>query len=113
LQVNPSEVDQNAKLGVIKALVSERRLHVSKKVQAMVARSEYSLDDIRCCLQTATAIHKVEADEVKQSYDGFKYTLYGRDTNRSPFYTCGKILLDGNEERLFLIMTAHKRTHHE
>jgi hypothetical protein len=88
-------------------------MKMSGKVYHMISRFHYSLQDVATCLQTATSIHKVEVDELASSQDGFKYTIYGRATNGSPFYACGKLLLNEKNERFFFVITAHERTDHK
>ena len=48
------------------------------------------------------------AHDLEQALDGRKYTILGRDTFGSPFYTCGKIKLSHNDQKLYFFITAHE-----
>lgn len=103
-----TDVDQGKLLGLIKSLVAEGHMHYSCKVRHQIAEGWYSEEDLRTCIFTATFIHKIEVDEMGTATDGFKYTILGRDTLGNPFYTCGKIILSNNYNRLYFFITAHE-----
>ena len=57
---------------------------------------------------SAKRIGKTEVDELDTAADGCKYTILGTDTEGYRFYTCGKIIADANDERLYFFITAHE-----
>jgi len=95
-------------LAVIKELVMNDQSHYSRKVRDQIEAGWFQEEDLEQCICTATKIHKVEDDEQKTSINGKKYTILGRDTQRKPFYTCGKIILSSQENRLYFFITAHE-----
>ena len=95
-------------LAVIKELVMNGQSHYSRKVREMIEMGWFQEEDLEQCICTSTKIHKVEDDEQKSSMNGKKYTILGRDTQRAPFYTCGKIILSSQEQRLYFFITAHE-----
>jgi len=94
-------------LAVIKELVMNGNYDYSRKVRLQIEDSWFQEEDLEQCICTATRIHKTEDDELKIAVYGKKYTILGRDTQRKPFYTCGKIILSGEKRRYFFI-TAHE-----
>lgn len=104
----PSGIDLQKQLEVIKSLVATEAYHYSKKVRRFIAEGCYEVDDMERCILSATSIHKVEEDDMGAAVDGCKYTILGRDTQKQPFYTCGKIILSQNHQRLYFFITAHE-----
>lgn len=104
----PVPIDLEKRLDVIKGLVADRNYHYSKKVRRFIEDGWYEISDVERCILTATKIHKVEDDELGVAVDGCKYTILGRDTSSHPFYTCGKITLTQNDQRLYFFITAHE-----
>lgn len=94
-------------LAVVKQLVMEGNYHYSRKVRDYIEDSCFQFEDLEKCICTATNIHKVEDDDLKEAQDGKKYTVLGRDSHGEPFYTCGKIIL-GEKGRLYFFITAHE-----
>jgi len=99
---------KSRKLAQIKALVATGAYHISGKVQSLLEDGCFEIEDIECCLTTATAIEKWEDDELGVATDGRKYTIIGTDTQGYLFYTCGKILADRSGARLYFFITAHE-----
>lgn len=95
-------------LAVIKELVMNGQSHYSKKVRDLIGDGWFQEEDLEQCICSATKIHKVEDDEQKTAMNGKKYTILGRDTLRKPFYTCGKIILSAQENRMYFFITAHE-----
>ena len=94
-------------LAVIKELVMNGNYHYSSKIRSYIEDGWFQEEDLEQCICTATRIHKTEDDELKTAVDGKKHTILGRDTQRKPFYTCGKIILSqGN--RLYFFFTARE-----
>ncbi|MDP2936447.1 MAG: hypothetical protein Q8O86_08150 [Dehalococcoidia bacterium] len=93
---------------IIKSLVEAGHYHYSNKIRKFVEAGWYETVDLEVCILTATSIHKVEEDELGTATDGKKYTILGRDTQGQRFYTCGKIILSRNDERLYYFITAHE-----
>lgn len=104
----PSSTDLEKRLEVIKSLVADRSYHYSKKVRQFIEDGWYAAEDLERCILTATKIHKLEDDELGVAMDGYKCTILGRDTLGQPFYTCGKIILSHNDQRLYFFITAHE-----
>ena len=95
-------------LTTIKELVVQGQYHYSRKVQSYLEDGYYERGDMVLCILTATSVHKAERDEQSTAVDGYKYTVLGRDTHRQRFYTCGKIILDQADQRLYFFITAHE-----
>jgi len=95
-------------LEIIKCLVGEKDIQYSRKVENFIDEGCYTTEDLRACILAAVRIRKCEPDVLKISVDGRKCTILGRDTFGRPFYTCGKIVLDRNDERQYFILTAHE-----
>jgi len=104
----PSPTELEKQLEVIKSLVADRSYHYSKKVRQFIEDGWYGTEDLERCISTATKIHKVEDDELGVATDRCKYTILGRDTVGQSFYTCGKIILSQNDQRLYFFITAHE-----
>lgn len=94
-------------LAVIKELVMNGNYHYSSKIRSYIEDGWFQEEDLEQCICTATRIHKIGDDEQKTAVDGKKYTILGRDTQKEPFYTCGKIILS-RENRLYFFITAHE-----
>ena len=105
-----SGIDPQKQLEVIKSLIATGAYHYSKKVRQLIDDGWYETDDLERCILSATSIHKVEEDDIGAAMDGCKYTILGRDTQRQPFYTCGKIILSQSHQRLYFFITAHEAT---
>jgi len=97
------------RLRIIKALIAERRYGYSSKVQELIERGDFDLEDLERCILSAQEIKKVEIDEQATSIDGCKYTILGLDTNEMSFYTCGKILRIPEDQKLYFFITAHEQ----
>lgn len=104
------DIDPQKQLEVIKSLVATGSYHYATKVRQLIADGWYETGDLERCILSATSIHKVEEDEIGTAIDGCKYTILGRDTQRHPFYTCGKIILSQSHQRLYFFITAHEAT---
>ena len=102
------DTSKRKKLGLIKSLVAAGDYHYSRKVHDFIADGWYERADLEKCILTATSLRRVDDDELGVATDGKKYTILGRDTNGQPFYTCGKIILSENEQRLYFFITAHE-----
>ena len=96
------------KLQLIKSLVAGGAFQYSAKVQAALEQGCFELEDIETCVLNATSIEKTEIDERGSATDGSKHTILGTDTQGYPFYTCGKIIADRSEARLYFFITAHE-----
>ncbi len=101
-------VEPGKRLEVIQSLVLAGSFHYSNKVRQFIEDGWYDTSDLKRCIRTATKIYKVEEDEMGLATDGCKYTILGRDSLGQPFYTCGKIILSRNDERLYFFITAHE-----
>jgi len=97
------------RLRIIKALISSRQYNYSKKVQLFIEEGDFQPEDMEHCVLNADAIHKVEADELCTAVDGCKYTILGVDTQGVPFYTCGKLIRNGESQTLYFFITAHEQ----
>jgi hypothetical protein len=95
-------------LSLIKQLVRERRYHFSNKVLGFIEEGFYEEADLRACIRSAKGIHKVEDDDLGTAADGCKYTILGHDRFGHAFYTCGKVLLSRDDQRLYFFITAHE-----
>ncbi|MFW6116460.1 MAG: hypothetical protein ACOC6F_01920 [bacterium] len=104
----PQPTHLERQLGLIKGLVADRAYHYSRKVRQCIEDGWYGAADLERCILTATRIHKVEDDELQVAVDGYKYTILGRDTCGQAFYSCGKVILSQNDERLYFFITAHE-----
>jgi hypothetical protein len=93
---------------LVKLLVLEGRYHYSRKIRDFIEDGLFEEVDLESCIRGATSIYKVEADDFGEAVDGCKYTILGRDRFRKPFYTCGKILLSEDAQRLYFFITAHE-----
>lgn len=91
-------------------MVLSKAIDYSEKVHSFISSGDFTKDDLIQCIASATKIHKIEPDEKNKSHDGLKYTIYGTDTFCNKFYTCGKILINGNGNRIYYFITAHLRT---
>jgi hypothetical protein len=60
------------------------------------------------CILSASAVHKVEPDDLQTGIDGCKYTIIGLDTQGGHFYTCGKLIRSGESRTLYFFVTAHQ-----
>lgn len=96
------------RLRIIKALVAARRYQYSAKVQNFIEEGDFDLEDMERCILSASAIQKVEPDELETSVDGCKYVILGFDTAGERFYTCGKIVRN-NAQELYFFITAHEQ----
>jgi hypothetical protein len=104
-QGSGTELDR---LSLIKLLVLEGRYHYSRRIRDFIEDGLFAEADLEACIKTPTSIYKVEADDFGQAVDDCKYTILGRDRFRKPFYTCGKILLSEDDQRLYFFITAHE-----
>ena len=95
-------------LDVIKGLVGTGDYYYSGKVREFIADGWYGTVDLEWCILTAESIHKVEDEELGIAMDGHKYTILGRDTQGYVFYTCGKIILNQQDQRRYFFITAHE-----
>lgn len=93
----------------IKRLVKKDRFRYSNKVFGFISEGDFSQDDIKQCIRTATRIEKVEHDEFEQSVDGCKYITIGQDMLDEPFYTCGKIIRRDDGQEIYYLITAHEQ----
>ena len=91
----------------IKRLVRNGRYDYSSKVRIYIENNFYTPEDLKACILSSTRIYKVEVDELGNSVDGCKYTIYGNDTNGYLFYTCGKVLRD-EKGNFYFFITAHE-----
>jgi hypothetical protein len=96
------------RLRIIKELVSSRQYHYSKKVQSLIQDGDFDLEDMERCILSASAIHKVQPDELGIAVDGCKYTIIGLDTQGRSFYTCGKLIRNSESQKLYFFITAHE-----
>ena len=96
-------------LRLIKMLVGKDCFDFSGKVFRFISEGDFSQDDIKRCIQTATRIEKIEHDELEQSIDGCKYIVVGQGRLDQPFYTCGKIIRLGDGQALYFLITAHEQ----
>ncbi len=103
-----TDVDRGKLLYLIQSLVGSGDYHYSSKVRRLIEDGCYGTEDLEKCILTAMSIRKIEVDELGTATDGHKYTILGRDTLRQPFYTCGKIILSQNDQRLYFFITAHE-----
>ena len=97
------------RLRIIKELVSSRHYQYSAKIQKFIEEGFFDLEDIERCILSATAIQKVEPDELESAVDGCKYTILGLDTQGFSFYTCGKLIRNGEAQQLYFFITAHEQ----
>jgi hypothetical protein len=97
------------RLRIIKELVSSRQYQYSKKIQSFIEEGDFDLEDIERCILSATVIEKVEFDELETAIDSCKYTIIGVDTQGVTFYTCGKLILNADAQRLYFFITAHEQ----
>lgn len=104
----PSRRKSRQQLEEIKGLVAKGAFHFSGKVYRLLEEGRFQIEDIERCMATATEIQKKEVDELNVAVDGWKYTILGHDTDGYPFYTCGKIIADENENQLYFFITAHE-----
>jgi hypothetical protein len=104
----PTRQKEREQLGIIKGLVADDAFHFSKKVQTLIEDGCFRLEDIKHCVMSAKRIEETEVDELGKAIDGRKYTILGTDTEGYRFYTCGKIIAGGNDERLYFFITAHE-----
>ncbi len=91
----------------IKKLITEGEYEISSKVGGLIEEGYFELADIESCILTATEIYKRERDELKQSVDGYKYVIIGRDTSGLRFYSTGKMMID-YVGRYYFVITAHQ-----
>jgi len=94
-------------LDEIKQLILEQDYDYSYKVREFMENGWYCNEDLEECVLSAKAFHKIENDEMKTAVDGKKYVILGKDGCGQRFYTCGKVLKDGNGKFYFFI-TAHR-----
>ena len=104
----PGSRRKREKLDAIKGLVAAGAFHFSTKVQSFIEDGWFRLEDIERCIMSAKGIDKTEVDELGTAVDGWKYTILGTDGEGYRFYTCGKIIADANNERLYFFITAHE-----
>ena len=90
----------------IQRLIEQGEYEISEKVQELIEDGVFDQDDLVECITTASSIHKTERDERKDSIEGIKYVILGRDTRGLPFYTAGKVKTDTTGKFYFYI-TAH------
>lgn len=95
------------RLRIIQELVSSRQYQYSKKVQNFIQEGDFDLEDMERCILSATAIHKVEPDELGTAMDDCKYAIIGLDTQGVAFYTCGKLIRGAGVQKLYFFITAH------
>lgn len=103
----PKEFWGKRPLAVIKELVANNDYHYSGHVHNYIAEGSCEEADLVCCILGAKRIHKIEEDELCVAVDGCKYTILGKGTQGYPFYTCGKIIRDENDQNLYFFITAH------
>src|SRR5574341_1027851 len=95
-------------LVVIKQLVVvDREFRFSEHVYEYIACGEFTPEDPVFCIASARQIEKREKDRVGDSYDGWTYTIIGRDSYGGRFYTCGKIKVRSGM-RFYFFITAHE-----
>ncbi len=104
----PPHRRRKRRLRIIKELVSCREYQYSKKVQGFIEEGDFDLEDMERCILSASAIHKVEPDELGTAVDGCKYTIIGLDTQGRSFYTCGKLIRSSESQKLYFFITAHE-----
>lgn len=104
----PNRRKEREQLEFIKGLVADGAFHFSNKVRTLLEDGWFRLEDVQHCIMSANGIQKTEVDEVGKAVDGRKYTILGPDTEGYQFYTCGKIIAGGNDERLYFFVTAHE-----
>lgn len=97
------------RLRIIKALIAARRYQYSAKVQKFIEEGDFDLEDMERCILSASAIDRVEVDDMETSIDGCKYTIIGLDTKGISFYTCGKLVRDSEAQELYFFITAHEQ----
>ncbi|GEM_PF-735380 len=103
-----TNIDPGKLLSLIQNLVANGNYQYSSKVRRFIEDGWYDTKDLERCILTARSIRKIEADELGVATDGQKYTILGRDTQGQSFYTCGKIILNRNDQRLYFFITAHE-----
>jgi hypothetical protein len=67
------------RLRIIKELVACRQYQYSAKVQNFIQEGVFDLEDMERCVLGASAIQKVEPDDLGTAIDGCKYTIVGVD----------------------------------
>ena len=91
----------------IKALIEATSYATSDHVDEGLDAGYFDLEDIEQAILSAGRIHKRERDERRESVDGYKYTIIGRNRAGNAFYTCGKVKRD-YQGRYYFLITAHK-----
>lgn len=105
----PQHRSGRRRLRIIKELVASRKYQYSTKVQNFIQEGYFDLEDIERCILSATAITKVEPDELETATDRCKYTIIGVDAEGVSFYTCGKLIRNEEAQQIYFFITAHEQ----
>jgi hypothetical protein len=104
---SPQHRRGKGRLRIIKALVASRKYQYSTKVHDFIMEGCFDLEDIERCILSASVITKEEPDELETAIDGRKYTIIGVDAEGVSFYTCGKLIRNEEDQRIYFFITAH------
>jgi hypothetical protein len=91
----------------IQLLILKKEYGYSNHVRERIEAGEFEEDDIEACLLTAHDFTKKMRDEFRQSVDGMKYVIIGKDRFGNDFYTVGKVMKDFTG-RFYYYITAHQ-----
>lgn len=91
----------------VQQLILKKEYDYSNHVRDRIEAEEFEEEDIEICVLEATSITKKVRDEFKQSVDGMKYVILGKDRFGNDFYTVGKVMKDFTG-RCYYYIKAHQ-----
>jgi hypothetical protein len=95
----------NVKLAQIQDLIRRHQYKLTEHANEPLRDGELDRNDIECSIQNGV-ISKIQKDEMKQAYDGKKYTITGPTYSGLPISTVGKIVRDEDGED-YILITAY------